>query len=132
MAGDGRLTACGAVDATIRRGGAWTANELIRNAGDKSAILGLSTDGTTIYGNGYVYTAAGNLEGVFAADPNTAPSTGSRTATATPTAPSRRNGTGSTCVSHAHYCGNVGGLPQTGPLVLPAGAWPSPRTPPAP
>ena len=35
----------------------------------QSAILGLSTDGTNIYGNGYVYGGSGNLEGAFSADP---------------------------------------------------------------
>ncbi|MHA3703897.1 PKD domain-containing protein [Jatrophihabitans sp. YIM 134969] len=92
----------------------WAANQTVRNAGTQSAILSLATDGTAIYGSGYTYGAGGNLEGAFSADPNTGAvnwvedchgdtygvySTGSTVYT----------------VSHAHYCGNVGGFPQTSP-----------------
>ena len=49
----------------------WAANQTVRDAGPNAAILGLSTDGTNIYGNGYVYVGGGgNLEGTFSADPN--------------------------------------------------------------
>ena len=49
----------------------WNATNLIKNAGANSAILQLTTDGTSVYGNGFVFGAGGNLEGIFAADPAT-------------------------------------------------------------
>jgi hypothetical protein len=49
----------------------WAATNLIRNAGANAAITNLRTDGTKIYGSGYVFGSGGNLEGIFAADPST-------------------------------------------------------------
>jgi PKD repeat protein len=105
----------GSVDAVAGTAQTWNANSVIRNYGPDSAILGLSTDGSTIYGNGFVYNGSGNLEGAFAADQfgnikwiedchgDTYATWPSRTADVVYT------------VSHAHYCGNVGGQPQTDP-----------------
>ncbi len=104
----------GAVDATTGALLPWAANQKVRNAGASAAILSLSTDGTSIFGTGYTYGSGGNLEGTFSADPNSgsinwiedchgdtygAYSTGQTVYT----------------VSHAHYCGNVGGFPQSDP-----------------
>lgn len=41
-------------------------NRVIRNAGRQSAINALVSDGTNLYGSGYVYGKGGNLEGAFA------------------------------------------------------------------
>src|SRR5437868_4233162 len=49
----------------------WAANAVIKDAGANAAIDTLTTDGTNIYGGGFVFGAGGNLEGVFAADPST-------------------------------------------------------------
>ncbi len=66
--------------------------------------------------HGYVLRrGGGNLEGAFATNPRTGRSTGSRTATATPT-PRLHERHAVYTVSHAHYCGNVSGFPQTNPL----------------
>ncbi|MTD12744.1 PKD domain-containing protein [Nakamurella sp. YIM 132087] len=93
----------------------WNATNLIRNAGANASILSLSTDGTAIYGSGYHFGAGGNLEGVFSADPATGNirwvedchgDTYDQYAAPTGVIYS---------VSHAHYCGNVGGFPQSDP-----------------
>lgn len=92
----------------------WIATSVVRNAGANAAILSLTTDGTSIIGTGYVFGSGGNLEGTFSADPTSgsinwiedchgdtygAFSTGAVVYT----------------VSHAHYCGNIGGFPQSNP-----------------
>jgi len=92
----------------------WAANSSVQNGGQNAGITSLTTDGTAIYGTGYVFGAGGNLEGTFSAEPDTgninwvedchgdtygAYSTGSTVYT----------------VSHAHFCGDVGGFPQTSP-----------------
>ena len=107
----------GAVD--TRAGGLlpWAANNLVRNGGSQASILSLSSDGTTVYGTGYVFGSGGNLEGTFSADwsdgklnwvedchGDTYGVYASDTAVYT--------------VSHAHYCGNIGGFPQTEPWTV--------------
>ena len=52
-----------------RRRPALGRRQTVRDAGANAAILSLTTDGTTIYGTGYVFGGGGNLEGAFAADP---------------------------------------------------------------
>jgi PKD repeat protein len=92
----------------------WAANGLVRNGGTQAAILSLASDGTSVYGTGYVFGDGGNLEGTFSADwsdgaikwvedchGDTYGVYASDTAVYT--------------VSHAHYCGNVDGFPQTSP-----------------
>lgn len=52
----------------------WAANARVQNSGYNAGITSLSTDGTLVYGTGFVLISgggAGNLEGVFAADPMT-------------------------------------------------------------
>ena len=117
--------------ARIRPGAAWTpppgaslplpVNTLVRNGGANAAILSLESDGQNFYGTGFTYGGGGNFEGTFAAvlvDWRT--SRGWRTATATPTRPTR-SVTSSTQPSHKHFCGNIGGFPQTTPWSVPPG-----------
>ncbi|MGN6427593.1 MAG: PKD domain-containing protein [Leifsonia sp.] len=92
----------------------WNVNNLIRNGGSQAAIEALHADASGIYGSGYVFGSGGNLEGSFRAD--------------------WANGDlvwvedchGDTyditvlqgveyAVGHPHYCGNIGGFPQTSP-----------------
>ncbi|MHA7155252.1 PKD domain-containing protein [Arthrobacter sp. TMN-50] len=104
----------GRVNATTGASMALGVNNIIRNAGTDSAILSLSSDGTSFYGTGYIFGTGGNLEGAFAgnwADGNlkwvedchgdTYGVWASSTAVYT--------------AGHAHYCGNIGGFPQTEP-----------------
>lgn len=113
----------GAVDAATGAAATWKANGLIRNWGDQAAILSLSTDGTAIYANGYVYGKNGNLEGVYSANPADGSINwvqdchGDSYGTFAPS-----NATDAVyVVSHAHYCGNVGGFPQTSPWTFQRG-----------
>lgn len=93
----------------------WAVNGLIRNGQDNSAISSLVTDGTNVYGTGYSQASAGigNLEGVFSATWNggvlnwVADCHGDSYAT-------HVQGDAVYAVGHAHFCGNIGGFPQTG------------------
>lgn len=90
------------------------ANDVVRNAGTDSAILSLSSDGTTFYGVGYIFGTGGNLEGAFAANWSDArikwiedchgDSYGAFA-----------NSTAVYVAGHPHYCGNFGGFPETSP-----------------
>jgi hypothetical protein len=101
------------LDATTGAVVPWAANKVIMDEGPNAAILSLSTDGTSIFGTGYVYgqPVTGNFEGVFSA----APTTGdinwledchgdSYGAYAT--------GGAVYVASHEHFCANVGGFPD--------------------
>lgn len=92
----------------------WAVNGLVRNGGTQASIFSLTSDGTNVYGTGYVYGSGGNLEGAFSAswdggklnwvEDCHGDSYGvyaSDTAVYT--------------VSHDHYCGNIDGFPQTSP-----------------
>lgn len=92
----------------------WAANQLIRNAGTQAAINSLRTDGTNIYGTGYVFGAGGNFEGTFAADPNTGTLRWLEDCHGDTYDTFPVNGVVYT-VSHAHYCTTVGGFFQSEP-----------------
>jgi len=92
----------------------WAANGVVQDFGTQAAILSLAADADGVYGSGYVYGANGNLEGSFRADNNTGAITWIEdchgdTYSVFPT-------TDSVYVAgHPHYCGNIGGFPQTSP-----------------
>ncbi|GGC16506.1 PKD domain-containing protein [Cellulomonas carbonis] len=104
----------GAVSATTGELLPWAVNGLIRNGGRDAAITGLSADGDTVYGTGYVFGSGGNLEGTFAADwadgaLRWVEDCHGDTYAAWPV------GDVVYQASHKHYCGNIGGFPQTEP-----------------
>jgi PKD repeat protein len=107
----------GAVDATTGALRTWIANQTVRNYGANSAILGLSTDGTNIYGNGYNFGGPGNLEGAFAADPNSGAIRWVQDCHGDTYATFPVNGAVYTA-GHPHYCGNMGGFGQTEPWAI--------------
>jgi PKD repeat protein len=89
-------------------------NDTVRNGGPDAAITSLSATGDSIYGTGYTFGDGGNLEGAFKSsfssgsvdwvedchgDTYSVAAIGDVVYTA----------------GHAHYCGNVGGFPQTDP-----------------
>ncbi|MBX6388686.1 MAG: PKD domain-containing protein [Frankia sp.] len=104
----------GAVDAVTGATVPWAANQIIRNAGNNASISSLRTDGVNVYGAGWSFNQGGNFEGAFAAVPNTGELVwledchGDTYDTF---------GVGGVLykVGHAHFCGNVGGFPQTEP-----------------
>ncbi len=88
-------------------------NDVVRNAGKNSAILSLSSDGTSFYGTGYKFGSGGNFEGSFAANW----SNGSLRWLEDCHGDSYGVYPSSTAVyvvSHSHYCQNVGGFGETG------------------
>ncbi len=104
----------GAVDATTGAGRAFAANKIIKNSGKDAGITSLTTDGKLVYGTGYSWLSGGNFEGAFAANPKTGAivwleDCHGDTYSAAAVGPVIYT------VGHAHYCGNVGGFPETNP-----------------
>ncbi|WP_231686079.1 MULTISPECIES: PKD domain-containing protein [Micrococcaceae] len=104
----------GMVDAVSGANLATPINDVVRNGGTDSAVLSLSSDGTSFYGTGYIFGTGGNLEGAFAANWSDARVKwvedchgDSYGAFATDTAVY--------VAGHPHYCGNLGGYPETTP-----------------
>lgn len=89
-------------------------NSVVRNAGGNGATLSLSGDANYVYGTGYDYGAGANFEGTFSAawgdgKINWIEDCHGDTYGVAPI------GNVIYTVSHAHYCGNIGGFPQTNP-----------------
>jgi len=101
-----------AVDAATGAVRPWATNQIVRDAGTQAAIESLSTDGTAIYGTGYVFGAGGNFEGTFSAVPDSGVLNWMEDCHGDTYGAYGMNGVVYT-VSHAHYCSPVGGYPQT-------------------
>lgn len=90
----------------------WSANERVQNYGSHAGITSLSTDGSQIYGTGYVFRGTGNLEGAFATD-----RTGSLLWVEDchgDTYDGYATGGQVYTVGHAHNCSTVGGFADRG------------------
>ncbi len=102
------------VDAVTGANLPMNANSLVRNAGNNSAIMSFHSDGQFLYGTGYTYSAGGVLEGTFKATWTDGTLEwlqdchGDEYSVTTV-------GDAVYVVGHPHYCGNVGGFPQTNP-----------------
>ncbi len=107
----------GAVNTTTGASVPWAANAIVRNAGSQASITSLRATEDRVYGTGYVFGAGGNLEGAFSADPATGAIIwiedchGDSYSTFS-------QGEVVYVASHAHYCGNIGGFPQTEPWTM--------------
>jgi PKD repeat protein len=105
----------GAVDSTSGALLPWNVNSLIRNGGTQASITALSSDADGLYGSGYVFGAGGNLEGSFRADWTNGDLIwvedchGDTYSIAT-------TANAEYVAGHPHYCGNIGGFPQTSPV----------------
>jgi PKD repeat protein len=95
----------------------WAAGNTIKDAGSASAINSLSSDGTAIYGTGYVFGAGGNLEGTFSADPESGNINWIEDCHGDTYSAFGMNNVVYT-VSHSHLCSNVGAFPQTNPWTM--------------
>ena len=96
----------------------WAADAVVKDAGANAAIDTLSTDGTNIYGGGWVYGAGGNLEGIFAADPSTGAIRWVEDCHGD-TYSTYSDGNALYEVGHEHYCDDVpNAFPQTNPWVV--------------
>ena len=90
------------------------ANDVVRDAGTDSAVLSLSSDGTSFYGTGYIFGTGGNLEGAFPANWSDGrikwvEDCHGDSYGAFPT------DTAVYVAGHPHYCGNLGGFPEVTP-----------------
>jgi trimeric autotransporter adhesin len=108
----------GALDPVTGANLPWAADAVVQDAGVNAAIDTLTTDGTNIYGGGYVFGAGGNLEGTFEADPTTGAIKwledchGDTYATYS-------DGNVMYEVGHQHYCDDVpDAFPQTNPWTI--------------
>ncbi|WP_028047337.1 LamG domain-containing protein [Cellulomonas sp. URHE0023] len=104
----------GSVNPTTGAPVSFPANDQIRNAGAESGITSLYADATGIYGTGYHFGGGGNDEGPFRINATT----GELTWVADCHGDSYSSfpiGGVVYVASHEHYCGNMGGFPQTEP-----------------
>jgi PKD repeat protein len=91
---------------------------LVRDAGANASIMSLYTDGDSVYGTGYVASAqGGNLEGTFRASWNGGAVSWIESCHGDTYSVAELNNVIYTA-SHAHYCGDIGGFPQTNPWHL--------------
>ncbi len=92
----------------------WSPSFPIRDAGANSDLTSLTSDGTHVYGTGYVFGSGGNFEGTFSADPYTGNvywmnSCHGDTYNAAPV------GQVVYTVGHAHDCSDLGSWEDTSP-----------------
>jgi len=101
----------------------WIAPTVVKNGWNdggtfsgKAGIYSLSTDGTAIYGTGWVYANAtvGNLEGTFSADPESGAIKWLEDCHGD-TYTTYSDGTNVYATGHQHDCESVGGQPQKDP-----------------
>ena len=105
----------GALGATTGATLPWAADATVQDGGVNAAIDTLSTDGTNIYGAGYVFGSGGNLEGTFAADPATGNIIWIEDCHGD-TYSTYSSGSVLYLAGHPHFCDDVpGGFPQTTP-----------------
>jgi PKD repeat protein len=95
----------------------WAANAVIKDWGYAAGIMSLVTDGTLVYGSGFAFikdsNSAGNLEGVFAADPMTGAIVWIEDCHGDTYSVYPNPGKDSVySVGHVHYCGNIGAYPE--------------------
>jgi PKD repeat protein len=102
------------VDATTGASLSFGANTLIRNGAADASITSLSSDASGVYGTGYVFGSTGNLEGTFRASWETGEIVWVEDCHGDTYAAWPASDVVYTA-GHAHYCGNVGGFPQTDP-----------------
>ncbi|WP_150307655.1 LamG domain-containing protein [Planctomonas psychrotolerans] len=104
-----------AVDSITGASLPWSVNSIIRNAGPDAAITNLSSDGTSVYGTGYVFGGGGNFEGAFRADWSDGRLVWMEDCHGDSySVHTVRDVT--YVAGHPHYCGNVnGGFEQTAP-----------------
>ncbi|WP_454699186.1 PKD domain-containing protein [Arthrobacter humicola] len=89
-------------------------NSVVRDAGTNGAILSLAGDGNYVYGTGYDFGSGANFEGTFSAAwddgrINWIEDCHGDTYGVAPI------GNAVYVVGHPHYCGNIGGFPETNP-----------------
>jgi hypothetical protein len=104
----------GALDVSTGAAKPFQTGRIVRDAGANAGITSLVTDGRLVYGTGYVYGPGGNLEGSFAATPADGTLVWLEDCHGDTYSAFPAGGVLYT-VSHAHFCGNIGGFPETTP-----------------
>ncbi|MDN3496108.1 PKD domain-containing protein [Planococcus sp. APC 4015] len=94
----------------------WAVNALIRNAGTKAAMTALTSDGDSVYGTGYDFGGGpeDDFEGTFRARWSDGALVWLEDCHGDNYSVAASSGVVYTA-SHDHYCGNVGGFPQSVP-----------------
>ncbi len=101
----------------------WVVNQTIRNGGVDGAILDLSTDGTSVFANGYTFgRASGNLEGIVKIDPSTGALVWVEDCHGDTYGAFPVNGYVYSS-GHHHQCGNLGGKGQSDNSITQWGEW---------
>ncbi|QHT54781.1 PKD domain-containing protein [Cellulomonas sp. H30R-01] len=90
-------------------------NGLIRNGSTQASITSLTTDATSFYVTGYVFGSTGNLEGTARGDWATGELVWVEDCHGDTYAAWPGPGDAVYVAGHPHYCGNIGGFPQTEP-----------------
>ena len=103
----------GSVSASTGAPTSFAVNQVVQDYGSGAAILSLSTDGTAIYGTGYSY-GDGNFEGTFSVNPTTGAINWIEDCHGD-TYDSYASPAFVYTVGHPHFCGNIGGFPETSP-----------------
>ena len=105
-----------ALDAATGASMPWAVNGLIRNAGTKAAMYSLYSDGDSVYGTGYDFGGGSEdgFEGVFRANWSDGSLVWLQDCHGDDYSVAVSSGVVYSA-SHDHYCGNVGGFPQTSP-----------------
>jgi hypothetical protein len=104
----------GSVYASTGAQAPWPASFPIRDAGSNAALTTLTSDGTQIYGTGYVFGSGGNFEGSFAADPYTGSLNWLNSCHGDSYAAFEAGQVVYT-VGHAHDCSDIGAFDDTSP-----------------
>ena len=103
-----------ATNSSTGAGVTWNIGKLIKNAGPNGAILSLTSDADGVYGTGYDFGAGAMFEGTFRASWSSGnivwiEDCHGDTYSAVPV------GDVVYTTAHAHFCGNIGGPPETTP-----------------
>ncbi|AEE47155.1 PKD domain-containing protein [Cellulomonas fimi] len=103
------------VDATTGATLPLAINGLIRNGSTQASITSVTSDATSFYVTGYVFGSTGNLEGTARGDWATGALVWVEDCHGDTYAAWPGPGDAVYVAGHPHYCGNIGGFPQTEP-----------------
>jgi PKD repeat protein len=97
----------------------WAVVGVVRNSGSLAGIWNLSADSDSVYGSGWGFGTVnnGNLEGAFRVDADSGTIQWVENCHGD-TYGAYSDGTTVYTISHAHYCGVVGGFPETNPRYI--------------
>ena len=104
----------GMLDTTTGASLPMAVNSVVRNGAAAAGVTSLASDGANIYGGGYTFGSGGTLEGTFAASWNGGQTVFIDDCHGDIYSIFPRGGA-LYAAGHTHYCGNIGGFPQTTP-----------------